>query len=82
MKTKMRFNQVEFLQNWGVWQSKGHQPVHKLKIFESKSNGQTLYSIGLLEYENLEDVIFPSESLFTNYEAAFAAIGRVLDEHQ
>ena len=82
MKTKMRFNQVEFLQNWGVWQSKGHQPVQKLKIFESKSNGQTLYSIGLLEYENLEDVIFPSESLFTNYEAAFAAIGRVLDEHQ
>lgn len=82
MKTKMRFNQVEFLQNWGVWQSKGHQPVQKLKIFESKSNGQTLYSIGLLDYENLEDVIFPSQSLFTNYEAAFAAIGRVLDEHQ
>lgn len=79
MKTKMRFNQTDFLQNWGVWQSKGHQPIQKLKIFESKSNGQTLYSIGLLDYENLEDVIFPGESLFTNYEAAFAAIGRALD---
>ena len=82
MKTKMRFNQVEFLQNWGVWQSKGHQPIQRLKIYESKSNGQTLYSIGLLDYENLEDVIFPSESLFTNYEAAFAAIGRALDEQE
>lgn len=82
MKTKMRFNQTDFLQNWGVWQSKGHQPIQKLKIYESKSNGQTLYSIGLLDYENLEDVIFPSESLFTNYEAAFAAIGRALDEQE
>ena len=82
MKTKMRFNQTDFLQNWGVWLSKGHQPIQKLKIYESKSNGQTLYSIGLLDYENLEDVIFPSESLFTNYEAAFAAIGRALDDKQ
>ena len=82
MKTKMRFNQTDFLQNWGVWQSKGHQPIQKLKIYESKSKGQTLYSIGLLDYMTLEDVIFPSESLFTSYEAAFAAIGRALDDKQ
>lgn len=75
----MIFGQKEFIGAWNIWKSKGHDPMTKLKLFESPADSGTLYSLGIVDYVTLESVVFPNRSLFTNREAAFASIGRALD---
>ncbi len=76
----MFFGAEQFVCAWSLWQNKGHKPSQKLSIYESRHGSQVLYSIGILDYVTLENIYFASESLFTNYEAAFADIGRALDK--
>lgn len=76
----MIFDAKEFADSWGVWQSKGHSPAQKLRVFETRDSGQVLFSVGLLDYLTLEKFVFPSVSLFTTYEQAFADVGRALDK--
>lgn len=76
----MIYDPKKFVAMWSIWRNKGHQPTQKLKIFESVGENKIFYSIGLLDYQTLENYCFPSQSVFANYEGAFADIGHVLDK--
>lgn len=69
----------KFAAMWSLWKYKGHNPAQKLSVFEVHNKDIIYYSVGLLDYETLENYYYPSHSLFTNYEQAFADIGRALD---
>lgn len=73
------FGATEFVQEYGVWQSKGHDAASKLQTFTvTVDDGSERINIGLLSYTDLDTVVFPAQSHAT-YAAAFGAIGRALD---
>src|SRR5678816_4152521 len=63
---KKVFSATEFLQAWGLWQSKGHDPASKLYSF-SVEGGRI--NVGLLDYSDLETVVFPAHA-HADYAAA------------
>lgn len=74
------FSEVDFADMWGLWLSKGHNPAQKLSFFEVKRGEEITFSVGILDYITLENIIFPSEKSYKNNEQAFAAVGRALDK--
>lgn len=68
-----------FVQAWGVWKSKGFDPMEKLRIYETTAGTKLLYAVGLLDYVTLERLHFPSSAAHSTYEKAFADAGKALD---
>lgn len=67
-----------FQKAWGLWQSKGHDPASKLKSFTVAANdGTQRINVGLLDYSDLETVVFPQQS-HADYAAAFQAVAIAL----
>lgn len=69
------FGTTEFLQAWGLWQSKGFDPVTKLQSFTVEGGR---INVGLLDYLDLETVVFPQQS-HADYSSAMIAIADALD---
>ena len=76
------FSEVDFAGMWNLWLWKGHSPAQKLGFFEVKRGEEITFSVGILDYMTLENVIFPNEKSYKNKEQAFAAVGRALDKHK
>lgn len=76
----MIFSDQKFNAMWSLWRYKGHNPMEKLSVFETKNGSETHYSIGILDYITLENRIFPSKEVYKNHAQAFAAVGRALDK--
>lgn len=76
----MNFEPELFTLAWSLWKQKGHKPIQKLTVFETHSGNKVFYSIGLLDYQTLENYYFTSQAVFTNYEGALAELGRALDK--
>lgn len=74
------FSDVDFADMWNLWLWKGHDPAQKLSFFEVKRGEEITFSVGILDYMTLENIIFPSEKSYKNNEQAFAAVGRALDK--
>ena len=68
------FGATEFLQAWGLWQSKGFDPVTKLQSFTVEGGR---INVGLLDYLDLETVVFPDHA-HADYAAAFSAVASAL----
>ena len=65
---------------WGLWQSKNHDPASKLRSFTvAADDGTTRINIGLLDYSDLETVVFPQQS-HAEYAYAFNAIAIALGD--
>jgi len=63
-----------FQKAWGLWQSKGHDPASKLQSFTVEGGR---INVGLLDYLDLETVVFPQQS-HADYAAAFKAVASAL----
>ena len=68
------FGAAEFAAAWGLWQSKGFDPVTKLQSFTVEGGR---INVGLLDYLDLETVVFPQQS-HADYAAAFSAVASAL----
>lgn len=68
------FGATEFLQAWGLWQSKGHDPASKLQSFTVEGGR---INVGLLDYLDLDTVVFPAHA-HADYAAAFQAVASAL----
>lgn len=76
---KKVFGATEFLQAWGLWQSKGFDPVTKLQSFTvAADDGTQRINVGLLDYD-LETVVFPQQS-HADYSSAMIAIADALGD--
>lgn len=71
---KKVFGGSEFKAAWGLWQSKGHDPASKLQSFTVEGGR---INVGLLDYSDLETVVFPQQS-HADYAAAFQAVASAL----
>jgi hypothetical protein len=64
---------AKFALTWKLWKDKGHDPAEKL-IVDSET-----FSVGILDYISLDNIVYPSDKTYKNYEQAFAAVGRAID---
>lgn len=68
----------EFDEAWHLWQHKSHNPAEKLNVVQTGE----LYQVGILDYITLDSYVFPSAEKHETLEAAFAAVGRALDNNK
>ena len=76
------FSEVDFADMWNLWLWKGHNQAQKLSFFEVKRGEEITFSVGILDYMTLENIIFTSKKSYKNKQQAFAAVGRALDKHK
>lgn len=65
-----------FAATWMLWDSKGHDPVGKIKLLETP-NG---IAVGILDYITLDKHFLLSSEAFGSYEDALSSVGRAIDE--
>ena len=70
-------NSEKFAATWMLWESKGHEPLSKIKIIESPLG----FVVGILDYITLDQYCILSQEAFDSYEKALASIGRAVDAH-
>lgn len=68
-------NAENFAAMWMLWESKGHEPLSKIKIIESPRG----FVVGILDYITLDQHCLLSQGAFDSYEKALASIGRAVD---
>lgn len=68
-------NAENFAAMWMLWESKGHEPLSKIKIIESPRG----FVVGILDYITLDQHCMLSQEALDSYEKALASIGRAVD---
>lgn len=68
-------NAENFAAMWMLWESKGHEPLSKIKIIESPQG----FVVGILDYITQGQYCLLSQEAFDSYEKALASIGRAVD---
>ena len=69
-------NSVQFAVMWMLWESKGHNPLSKVKILESPKG----FVVGILDYITLDQHFLLSMEAFESYEDALSGVGRAIDD--
>lgn len=70
-------NSEKFAAAWMLWESKGREPLSKIKIIESPRG----FMVGILDCMTLDRHCLLSREAFDSYEKALASIGRAVDAH-
>jgi hypothetical protein len=71
----------DFMEQWGVWRSKGQSPVSQLEVFQSRqSGGGVHYSVGLRGYADWEQCFFVSMASWATEALAHAEVTKAINK--